>query len=466
MRTPKPDLTTANTPLGASFRDPAGFVFSTTDGTILRQINQAGKADYDLLMSSGLYDELVETHELVTHRRIDHKKAPAPGVAYVIEPQRVPFISYPFEWSFSQLRDAALLTLSIQKKALAHDMSLKDATAYNVQFLRGKPVFIDTLSFEAYRTGTAWQAYRQFCQHFLAPLALMTHTDVSLSQLLRVHLDGIPLDLASRLLPRRAKVRPGIAMHIALHGKAQKAKEAEHKQQTRPVSEMGLAAILDSLVRTIRRLTPPDATTEWGDYYDKTNYTPEAADAKARLLAKLVKPLNAATAIDIGGNNGRYSRVLNDLDIVTVCTDIDPNAVEANYRFAKHHKETRMLPLLVDITNPGGALGWANKERERVQTRLACDVVVALAVVHHLAISHNLPFSNIARYLATLGRHLVIEFVPKGDSQVNKLLSTRKDIFPEYTEAGLEKAFSEYYTLIQKQPIAGTKRTLYVYEVK
>lgn len=294
----------------------------------------------------------------------------------------------------------------------------------------------------------------------------MAFVDASLLQLLRVHLDGIPLDLASKLLPHRAKLRPGIAMHIALHGRAQKAKETEHQKQTRQVSEMGLTGILDSLERTVRRLAPPSANTEWGDYYDKTNYTPEAADAKASLLADLIRPLGIATAVDIGGNNGRYSRVLNDLGITTICTDIDPNAVEANYQFVKHHGETQMLPLLVDITNPGGAIGWANQERPSVSDRLRCDAVVALAIIHHLAISNNLPFARIAEYFAQLGRYVIVEFVPKSDSQVQKLLSTRKDIFSDYTEDGMEQAFNTCFKLKQKKKIKDTKRTLYVFEAR
>lgn len=452
--------------LGASFRDPAGFVFRNTKGELLRQVNLVGQADYELTLSSGLYDVLTKKQLLVSHKSVSLAQAVSPQAVAVIRPEPIPFISYSFEWSFSQLQDAALLTLRIQQLALKHGMSLKDASAYNVQFHGSKPIFIDTLSFEKYEPGKAWQAYRQFCQHFLAPLALMAYTDLSLSQLLRVHLDGIPLELATKLLPGRAKFKPGFAMHIVLHGRAQKAKATEHKAPTQTVRQASLEAIVDSLERTVKKLKPRKAATEWGDYYDKTNYTANAADKKARAITKLIQPLRVRTVLDLGGNNGRYSRVLNELGIFTVCSDIDPNAVEANYRFTRQNKENLMLPLLVDLTNPGGALGWANAEREPVHERLQSDVVMALALIHHLAISNNLPFSHIAEYFKKLGIYLVLEFVPKEDSQVQKLLSTRKDIFPEYNETSLKRAFSEHYQLVKEEKIAGTKRTLYLFKRK
>lgn len=452
--------------VGASFRDPAGFIFANKHGEVLRQINEAGRADYKKLMDSGLYEVLIAQKLLVPHEELRLTQAATDNAFKIIKPTLIPYISYPFEWSFSQLQDAALLTIAIQRHALEKDASLKDATAYNVQFLEGRPIFIDTLSFEAYRPGEPWQAYRQFCQHFLAPLALMAHTDVSLSQLLRVHIDGIPLELAVKLLPRRARLKPSLAMHLVLHARAQKAKATEHRRPTKAVAKRNLLAILDSLENTIRRLKPRTDATEWGDYYDKTNYSASAADKKAAIILKLVKPLEATSLIDLGGNNGRYSRVLSDAGLSVVCSDIDPNAVEANYRFVREHKETRMLPLVVDLNNPGGGLGWHNSERTLIHQRLQSDIVMALAIVHHLAISNNLPLGHIARYFREFGPHLIIEFVPKEDSQVQKLLSTRRDIFPNYTEEGLKREFDPYYKLVNETKIPGTKRTLYLFKRK
>lgn len=452
--------------LDASFRDPAGFVFKNKTGNILRQVNKAGAIDFELLLSSGLYNDLAKQGIIVTHTPVSGQQAISTDAYKVIKPQQIPFITYPFEWSFSQLKDAALLTLAIQREALVHGMTLKDASAYNIQFLGSSPIFIDTLSFEKYVPGRPWQAYKQFCQHFLAPLALMAYTDTRTQQLLRANIDGIPLDLAKKLLPRRAKLTLGLVMHIVLHSKAQSAKEAKHERPTRHVSQASLEAILRNLEKNIQKLSSPISKTEWGDYYQKTNYSSSAADQKAKLIKDFIKPLKLQTVLDIGGNNGRYSRVLHELSIDTICTDIDPNAVEANYHYAKTHKEKHMLPMLVDVTNPGGALGWANQEREPIHTRLQTDAIMALAVIHHLAISNNVPLATIARYFSQFAPYLVIEFVPKEDSQVQKLLSTRADILPEYNEAGFQAALGQYFKLVKQDSIRGTKRSLYLFKRK
>ena len=203
-----------------SFRDPSGFVFDK-NGTLLRQINGCYRQDFEALQQSGLLQSLHKSSDLISHEEVGIENAASSEAYRVIKPERIPFVSYPYEWSFSQLKDAALLTLTIQLKSLEYCLSLKDASAYNIQFMNGKPIFIDTLSFERHVEGTPWVAYGQFCQHFLAPLALMSHVDVRLGQLLRVHLDGIPLDLASRLLPFSTLFRPGIFFHLHLHSKSQ-----------------------------------------------------------------------------------------------------------------------------------------------------------------------------------------------------------------------------------------------------
>ena len=257
-----------------SFRDPSGFLFRR-DGCLYRQVNRFYLADYDRLMGSGLYEALASAGLLIPHEEADESLAVTDEACKVIRPEEVPFVSYPYEWSFSQLKDAALLTLEVQKKAMDFGMSLKDCSAYNAQFLRGRPVFIDTLSFEEYREGSPWVAYRQFCQHFLAPLALMSRTDVRLSQLLRVHVDGVPLDLASRLLDFRSRFRFSLYVHIHLHARSQKRYEgvAVDVSGRRKVSRLSLMGLIDSLEGAVRKLDWRPEGTEWGEYYTFTNYT-------------------------------------------------------------------------------------------------------------------------------------------------------------------------------------------------
>ena len=219
-------MTSSTTRLSSSFRDPSGFLF-TENGTLFRAVSCRYRQHYDHLIQSELYDKLVENKLLIPHKEVDlgtikHFPGSREDVYKIIQPERVPFISYPYEWCFSQLKDAALTTLKIQKQALDHGMVLKDASAYNIQFYKGVPLLIDTLSFEIYQENQPWVAYRQFCQHFLAPLALMAARDIRLGQLMRIYIDGVPLDLASGLLSSSSWLKPALLTHIHLHAKAQK----------------------------------------------------------------------------------------------------------------------------------------------------------------------------------------------------------------------------------------------------
>lgn len=451
-------------PVAGSFRDPSGVVF-TREGRILRQVNPVYQAAYEQLMSSGLYARLVEKGALLAHEELDLSYALTDTAYKVLAPVRVPFISYPYEWSFGQLQDAALLTLRIQKAALRFGMSLKDCSAYNVQFMDGKPVFIDTLSFEPYREGEPWTAYRQFCQHFLAPLALMAYCDVRLSQLLRIYLDGVPLDLASRLLPRRTYLRGPLLMHLHLHARAQQ-RYADARETAAParrqMGQTALLGMLDSLRGGMQRLQWKPAGTEWADYYDDTNYTTEAQQQKESLVARFLEQTQPEVVWDLGANTGRFSRLASTQGRFTVAFDIDPAAVERNYLESGKTGDTQMLPLVLDLTNPSPGLGWANRERMALAERGPADLIMALALVHHLAIANNTPLAHIAHYLHGLGPWLIIEFVPKEDSQVQRLLAHREDIFPDYTPVGFEKAFARYFQIDQKQPIQGSQRILYL----
>ncbi len=451
----------------SSFRDPSGFLYQQ-DGRLLRQVNQVYQEDYDRLMASGLYQKLADKGSLVRHSEV--AQAPAvPGPAYkVIEPERVAFISYPYEWSFSQLKDAALLTLHIQRAALKAGMTLKDASAYNIQFHQGRPVLIDTLSFARYVEGTPWVAYRQFCQHFLAPLALMSLVDIRLGKLLQTHLDGIPLDLASKLLPWSTRFNFGLQVHIHVHAYAQQryagqaVNEKDGKTQAR-ISANGMTGLIDSLENAVKKLAWKPRGTDWVDYYRATNYTDAAFEAKKQVVGRLLHQVAPRTVWDLGANTGIFSRLAEDIPgCQVISTDIDPGAIEVNYLEGKKSTCRNVLPLILDLTNPSPAIGWDNTERSAFLQRGPVDVVMALALIHHLAISNNLPLEDVSRLLASLGRYTIIEFVPKGDSQVERLLASRDDIFPNYTLEGFLQAFSRDFNVQEQVPVAGTSRTVFL----
>jgi hypothetical protein len=457
-----------------SFRDPAGFVF-THDGVVYRQVNKAGKTDYDQLMSSGLYQALVDAGLMVAHTEVKKSaKVPIDSKHYkTLQPEAIPFISYPYEWSFDQLRDAALLTLRILKISLEHGMILKDSSAYNIQFVGNKPVFIDTLSFAAYEAGKPWDGYKQFCEHFLVPLALAHYATPDLLKIQRAYLDGIPLGVAARLLPRRARLRGGLLSHIFIHASASKRHQGNQVTNStsspRKVSSFALQGIIGSLESSVKRLRPANRKTEWGDYYSFTNYSDTAFKEKRAVVKDLIQQAIKKPGMvwDVGANNGEFSEVAAELGAYTIAFDIDEIAVTRNYR-AKRKPEvsSKLLPLVQDLTNPSPGLGWSQSERASMIERSPADVVLSLALIHHLCIGNNVPFAELASFFASISRNLIIEFVPKEDSKVQILLSSRPDIFDEYDEKHFESAMGEYFTITKKVPIKDSKRTMYLFKNK
>lgn len=446
----------------ASFRDPCGFLYFIGED-LYRQINHVARGDYDLLQSSGLYECLAGKELMIGHQEVE-VESPAPDKKYkTIKPERIGFISYPYEWSFSQLKDAALLTLEIQKIALDFGMTLKDASAYNVQFRKGKPVFIDTLSFERYKEGRPWVAYRQFCQHFLAPLALMGLKDVRLGQLMKNNNDGVPLDLASSLLPAVSWLDLNLLMHIHMHAKAQRKYSASSLQSTgRGLSLSALQGLIDSLQTAVRKLKNRNKDSEWAEYYRDTNYSQESFTHKRELVSDFLDEIRGGVVWDLGSNTGIFSRIAGEKGFEVISIDGDPETVERNYLQVRADQEKDILPLLIDLTNPSPDIGWSNEERRSLLKRGPADVVLALALVHHLAISNNLPLMKIGEFFSRICNWLIIEFIPKQDSQVKRLLASREDIFDEYDRNGFENAFDDFFEIQKAENIDGTTRSLYL----
>lgn len=434
------------------------------EGVIYRQVNACYRFQYQMLMESGLYEKLTSDGYLIEHRNSDFIGSDT-DCCCIIAPERVPFITYPFEWSFSQLKDAALTTLRIHRTALDYGMILKDASAYNIQFVRNTAKLIDTLSFDFYEEGTAWVAYGQFCRHFLAPLLLMKHVDIRLQQLLRIYIDGVPLDFASKLLKRNHDALT--TQHIHWHAKAIARHTEDGKsnstQKASQISKFSHIALIESLERMIERLTLDNVKTEWMEYYNHTNYSQEALAHKEEILIQMLQTVNVSSVWDLGANDGRFSRIaLKNGAEIAVAFDIDPLAVEQNYLAGKKSKQN-IVPLLFDLTNPSPGIGFGNAERVPAEQRMQPDCIIAFAIIHHLAISNNLPLGKIAEWMASISPLLIIEFVPKEDSQVQTLFARRDDVFPEYNQVGFETAFSEYFLLVTSRKITCSSRTIYLY---
>ena len=449
----------------SSFRDRSGFLFYY-ENEIYRIINFSYKKQYEKFMNSELYQKLEEKNLIITHSEIENLDIDC-DYYKIIKPEKIPFISYPYEWSFSQLKDAALLTLRIQKAAMKYGMTLKDGSAFNIQFHNGHPIFIDTLSFEIYEEGQIWKPYKQFCQHFLAPLALISKKDVRLNLLSKIFIDGIPIDLAAKLLPKTTFGNFGLMAHIHAHAKSQKHyedKDAKIKQKT--LSKRSFEGLIESLKSSIEKMTWNVDSTEWGDYYSDTNYTEKSFEEKKQFISLTIDQVKPKLVWDMGANTGVFSRLASTKGINTISYDIDPLAVEKNYLLSSQNSEQNILPLILDLTNPSSGIGWNHNERMSIIQRGPADMVFALALVHHLAISNNVPLNKLAEFFSQISKFLIIEFVPKSDSQVKRLLLTRDDIFENYDEKNFEIEFSKFFKIINSKKILDSERTIYIMENK
>ncbi len=452
----------------ASFRDPAGFVFRR-DGVLYRQVQPVAADDWRAFHESGLLDRLRADRLIVEHEDAPLDVAAVPGAVAVIRPRPLDLVSYPYEWSFSQLKDAALLTLELQSRALDAGMRLKDASAYNIQLDGARPILIDTLSFETADPTEPWVAYRQFCEHFLAPLALIAYRDARFGLMLRDFIDGLPLDLASRLLPGRTRLNLGLQAHIHLHAGAQRraardqaSPPAEPGAATRQrrVSATGQRAVLDSLRRTVEKLRwKPD--TQWAGYAGATSYSEAATASKAEIVGAMLAEVGGGTAWDLGANTGVYSRLAADAGYRVVAWDLDAGIVERHWLRVRNGADPRILPLIGDLANPSPAIGWALEERASFLDRDQPDVLLALALVHHLAIGNNVPLPGVARLFAGLAPNAIVEFVPKEDPMTRRLLAARRDIFDGYSIEGFREAFGGPFRIVREAPIADSPRTLF-----
>lgn len=435
----------------SSFRDPASRVLKR-ENTFFRQINAAGMADFRQLIDSGLAKMLTELGMLTPF-----KVAEDHGDTALLELQTIEFVNYPYEWCFGQLKAAAVLTLEVTILALQHDMILKDASNFNVMFDGPRPLFIDHGSFTAYRTDTPWQAYRQFVMHFLSPLLLMKHCDLQYNTELKNHLDGFPLKYTSKLLPYTSYLELCPLLHVHLHARF----EDKYSDSRAPGKQIKLAKnkLLDLLVYLrdyLKTMTPPPAKTEWGDYYHDHNYTHEAFHDKRRIVREVVNSLKPVRTIDFGANNGEFSQIAASGSALVIAADMDPAAVEQLYQ----QKHERILPLLMDLNNPSPALGVMNRERLSFLERAQADLAMGLALIHHLRISGNWPIAYIARFFAGSAPAALVEFIPRDDSQIQRLLRSRPDIYQDWTLDQVVAAFQKYYQSCEIMPIRDSGRSL------
>jgi hypothetical protein len=450
----------------SSFRDPASGVF-LLDGVVHRHVRAAGVAHLDALHSSGLYDNLTAAGVLVPHEDVTASHAHMAAGGRILKPAHVPFISYPFERTFSGLKACALNTLHIQAEAIKRGMTLKDASAYNMQFSNGRWLLIDTGSFETWQDGTPWVAYGQFCRHFLAPLLLMACGDLRLLSLLRQFTDGVPLDMAAKMLPLRTRLKPGAFMHVTLHGRYT-AQGGTGKAQNVQVGKNALLGLVDSLKALIESLNVAKHKTAWTDYETEHTYDSAEYAAKEKWISAAVQDMQPKSIWDFGANTGHFSRLAAAAAPCAAVTAFEYDAMTAE---AGAHASTvaggnMPLHLWMDLLNPTPGGGWAGCEWPGIVERGPADLVLALALLHHLCLAGNITLPMAASFMARTARHLVVEFVPKADPQAQRLLASKPDIYLGYTQENFEQAFAVHFDTLRSDMVSKTGRMLYLMRKK
>ena len=451
-----------------SFRDPSGFIF-WQDGQPYRQIQRSFATEWDAFEASPLKQRLIDGGRLIPYEPVPIELAQGADAHAVIRPEKIEFISYPYEWTFGELRDAALLTLDAQLDAMAEGWQLKDASAYNVQFRDARPILIDSLSFEPLDDGAPWVAYRQFCEHFLAPLALIARRDVRLASLLRADPDGVPLDLASGLLPWRTRLNFGLAVACppprssptAL--RRQRGRRRRRRREGARISRRaargphpepawhGRAACAGSRPGPSGPTTPTTRATAMPRPRTRR-------DSWSRSSARRRGRGSGTSAPTPAGTAG--SRPMPASGSSPSTSTRQPRS--GNYRQLRTEGRADILPLILDVANPSPGIGWAGRERRSLLDRADPDITLALALVHHLAISRNVPLPMVLGLFADLAPWAIVEFVPKEDRMVRRLLATRRDVFPEYTLDGFRTAATERFEVVQEAPIEDSLRVLFL----
>lgn len=455
-------------PFPASFRDYAGQVLAG-ENCVYRKIDASYAEHWKAAAKSGFFNAAIKKGLL-----IPFKESPSDQIAWkMLQSPKIAFISYPYEWCFGQLKTAALHTLDILDEALSHGLILRDATAYNIQFEGWKSTFIDLLSFEPYLPGFPWQAYGQFCRFFLGPLALMAHRSPLCGRFLRDWIEGLPFELITSLLPFTTRFSPSLGLHLHYHSRLQ-AKFSDPRKAAKKIKKIHLSdKAVPNLSKALRlaveaQKLPANLSTEWGDYYNDTNYSLTAAESKKKELNRIVASLKGEKelAIDLGANTAFYSSFLANIFSLVIAADIDYLAIEKLWLYVCEKKISNLLPLVMDLCNPSPALGWDNIERDSFKQRCKADFLSALAVVHHLVFTGGISLPVLATGLSHLLKDraiLVLEWVPLEDSQVQRLLAARTTPHLPYSYQAFLDAFIGPFKLIKEIPIAESLRILTIF---
>ena len=465
-----------------SFRDPSGFVFRYHN-QIYRCVDEPAWLLVEEIGKAGVLGDLVRKDLIVDTKPVDEGSALYKELgallgnehAHILAHEQIPVISYPSELSYAMLADAGLLHLLLQTELFEKGLSLKDASAFNVQFKKGRPVFIDIPSIEHPAKFNAWIAYGQFCRMFLFPLVLKLYRGYDIRDCFLAHIDGMDVGCTYKMLGPMQAWRPSLFIDVLLqyflqeHSSGNKRIEelahkkdyGSHKSGDPEIQIANLNRLERKLLKLRERLS---SRGQWIKYSTDNSYSAKGEDEKADFIREFIGKYRPATVLDMGCNTGRFSRIAAEGGSRVVAVDSDHDCVDMLYREARE-KDLNILPLHMEIGSPTPAMGFMNEERRSFLGRIDCDCLFMLAVVHHLLVSGRIPLDSIREMCRKLAkRWLIIEFVPVEDPMFKKLLELRENIYGHITRKYFEDVMGACFRLLSCREITGSKRILYAFE--
>jgi hypothetical protein len=437
---------------------------------VLRALSPRGLADWEALAATSLFHRETQAGNLVATEPVEDglpADLAAEGYAAVLAHERVPFVSYPYEWPFGMLRDAAVLQLELLRAALAEDLILKDATPYNVQWRGTRPVFVDVGSFERLRPGEPWTGYRQFCMLFLYPLLLQAYRGVGFQPWLRGSLEGIPAEDCKRLLTLRDRFRRGVLTHVVLHSRlerryADRRRDVKGELQAAGFHKGLIEANVRGLEKLVRLLDWEPDRSGWASYPEEAPYSDADAAAKEAFVREAAGLRRRALVWDLGANDGRYTRIAAADADYALAVDADAAVAELLYRSLRAEGTPNILPLVADVSDPSPGLGWRGRERKTLEERGRPDLVLCLALLHHVSLSSNVPLRSFLEWLAELGGELLIELPTREDPMVQRLLDAKgPGANPDYETESFERALEERFRVERREMLPSGTRVLY-----
>ena len=447
-----------------SYRDNAGFVIVNND-EVIRYVHFSYADTYDYLMGSGLYQQLVGESLLIPHKEIQPGENQRNNFYKVLSPEKIEFISFPYEWSASQWKEVVQSFLKINTICLEYGMILKDATPFNFTFYKGRCVFFDTLSFAMYEDGKPWVAYKQFCESMLGPLSLLYFNDTYWSGMFQSNINGWPLSFVSSNLPLRTWLNLPVLFHIHWHA-------AFQKQENKTIDNSGLTKekllmLWRMMDKSIGKWKLHQTQKNWINYYTADIQSNEYLQSKTRTITQWLEEIRPEKVIDLGANNGMFSVIASRYAKEVIAVEADHACIEKLRSEIKMQAILNIETIVADLTQPAPGVGWNNEEREPLLQRLRGDAVLALALIHHLCITANIPMEFVAELFSNLTtKNLLIEFVPRSDQKVVQMLANREDIFDRYTESHFSNCFTVHFRLKQYMECSSSSRKLYLWEKK